>query len=407
MRRLETATLGSLAVLLSSATAVAAPPKAKSLAIAEGETSQPQDVDANERCELAEVQSLERSLKRSIVRVHDGSDGYGFLVGNNRVLTSWSLLVLRRGPEVVLANGARYAATVIDTEGDIAVLELEEELSPATKPQVEPVALELGPDFLDAPPHLVTHFDGGVLRLAYVAGPQAPAPLLGGANRLPERGLPIVTCQGEVIGMTQSPFYRSFNPTGGPTRLERSQIASMLEGRPEPDVPSTTRFGFTYEGLNGLVDSRGMGGLGISVGPKWVFEDRVQLDLRADAFLLFSQYLIGGRFAARAAIGPRLRLGEGWYFVPQVGGSLAVVTSTTVPDETAEPGPECNDSQKCLRIHERMRAIEGEPALVPYGRVAIETGLAEGIIGAALFYELHIDPRDDSRTHQFGIGIHF
>ena len=51
--------------------------------------------------------------------------------------------------------------------------------------------------------------------------------------------------------------------------------------------------------------------------------------------------------------------------------------------------------------------IEGEPALVPFGRVNLETGLADGIIGGHVFYSLHYDHRDESKTHQFGFGLQF
>lgn len=366
------------------------------------------------RCKLDEVQRIEKSVHRAMVRVHDGSTGWGFMIDSRRVVTSWSLLVMRRGPEVVLADGSRYSAKVIDVEDDVAILELAEQIRGPRRENVETGNLRFADDFLDAPPHLLLHAESsGQFQAEYVkpesnAEAEAGKPRSYGAraSNAPERGLPILDCQGRVLGMVQGPTLASYGNRATPERRHLLLLKSLVEGRAEPYDPGTTRFGFSYEGLTGMFDERGIGGIGISFGPRVTFEDRIQLDLRGDAFLLFNQHHIGGRFSGRAALGPRLRLSDWLYFVPQLGAGITVTTTALVPQQ---PGgaKTCGDDARCQRIDERLDDIEGQARFVPYGRVALETNLAEGIIGGSVFYELHVDPKDDYRSHRFGFGMHF
>lgn len=355
---------------------------------------------ANQACELTAVQRLEAKVPLSIVRVHDARDGMGFLVGDRSLLTSWSLLEMRRGPEVVLANGSRYRADVVDVQGDIALLELGELLENPTRPEVIPIPLPLGQDFLDTPPHLLAYYVNGAVLLEYRRPEKDESKNHAYALDNPDPGMPILTCDGAVVGMVQSIWGDEL----GPNRRERSTIVAMVRGRPVREEPGDLRLGFAYDGLTGLVDERGIGGVGISLGPRWTYADQLQVDLRADAFLLFNSHHIGGRFQGGLAAGPRLRLAEGLYLVPQIGGEVSVTTTTLLENSAERP---CSESARCVEVHKRLEAIEGEAAFVPFGRVAVESGLAEGLIGGAVFYSLHLDRRDDSRTHQFGIGMHF
>jgi hypothetical protein len=255
-------------------------------------------------------------------------------------------------------------------------------------------------DFLDAPPHLLTYYEDGELHLEYEDADKEEAKRPAYARDLPERGLPILTCDGAVLGVVQSAWGNEL----GPTRRERATIVSMIDGRAQPERPGDARWGVGYDAFTGLVDSRGIGGIGISVGPKWTYADRLQLDLRADAFLLFNSHHIGGRFQGGLAAGPRLRLADSLYLVPQLGGQVTVTTTTLMENDTRGP---CIESASCVETHEKLKAIEGEPALVPFGRLSVETGLADGVIGGHVFYSLHYDHRDESKTHQFGFGLQF
>lgn len=351
-------------------------------------------------CDLANVQRLESRLPLSIALVYDARSGAGFLVEGRRVVTSWSLLLMRRGPEVVLADGSRYRSHVADVQGDLALLALDELLEAPSRPEVKPVPLPIGGDFLRRPPHLLAYLEGGALHLEYQElGKDIERNPYDGSER-PDEGLPILTCDGAVIGMTEW----SLGAEQGPTRRERATLVSMMAGRPKPERPGETRWGVGYDALTGLVDERGIGGFGISMGPKWTYADRLQLDLRGDAFLLFNAYHIGGRFQGGLAAGPRLRLTEGLYLVPQLGGQVSVTTTALVDRNGQSP---CSESSSCMEIHERLKAIEGKPSLVPFGRLTMETGLADGIIGGTVFYSLHWDPQDHNRTHEFGFGLHF